>query len=84
MASGSGFATGSVIPASGIYSVSHPPHKLPNEIILIKNEQFPRCAKCDVPVTFMLIRAVHSAYQPVHVYELPVLDDDAAAAEAAS
>jgi hypothetical protein len=78
------FETGSFIPTSGIYSVSHSAHKLPSEVALVKSQQFPRCAKCDVPVTFMLIRAVHSSFHPMHIYELPVLDDEAAAAEAAS
>ena len=86
--SGGRFKTGAVIPASGIYRVAHSAHRLPHEVTLLKGETFPKCQKCSGAVTFTLLRAVQ--YQDVvrefqwrvTLYELPVLDDEAASAEA--
>ena len=76
------FKTGTVIPASGVYSVHHSGHRLPHEVTLLKGEIFPKCQKCADQVTFKLIRAL--TYQTaakdsswrVTLYELPVIDGD--------
>ena len=79
---GGRFKTGTVIPASGIFSVHHEAHRLPHEVTLLKGETFPKCQKCADAVTFKLIRAL--TYQTaakdsswrVTLYELPVIDGD--------
>jgi hypothetical protein len=76
------FKTGTVIPASGIYSVHHLAHRLPHEVTLLKGEIFPKCQKCADAVTFKLVKM--STYQTaardsswrITLYELPVLDGD--------
>lgn len=77
------FKTGAVIPASGIYQVSHSAHRLPHEVTLLRSQTFPKCQKCADAVTFTLVREL--TYQAVirelpwgvTLYELPVLDDAA-------
>jgi hypothetical protein len=77
------FKTGMVIPASGIYGVTHSAHRLPDEVTLLWGETFPRCQKCAGAATFKLIREL--SYQAVirelpsrvTLYELPVMDDAA-------
>jgi len=71
------FTTGAVVPRSGIYSVAHAAHHLPQEIILLSGEAFPRCAKCSDKVRFALIRAARRVfhYNPMKVYELPCLEE---------
>ena len=77
------FKTGAVIPASGIYQVTHSAHRLPHEVTLLRGEIFPKCQKCADAVTFKLAREL--SYQAVirelpwrvTLYELPVLDDAA-------
>jgi hypothetical protein len=81
---GGSFKTGAIIPDSGIYRVSHSAHRLPHEVTLLKGETFPKCQKCAECVTFELIRAmdvVPSSLSRVKLYELPVLEDTAAASE---
>lgn len=80
------FATGSPIPVSGIYSVNHSAHRLPRSVVLTVGDLFPRCSRCADKVTFILIREVKQGVEdgPVRLYELPVIEDDAAEAEAAS
>lgn len=78
------FATGTVIPESGIYQAIHRAHRLPHEVILFAGEKFPRCAKCRDEVTFKLVypakevRADHRSR--VVLNELPELEDDHKAA----
>jgi hypothetical protein len=50
------FSTGELVPASGIYSVAHAPHRLFAEVAMFKGEVFPRCASCSDLVTFRLLR----------------------------
>ena len=77
------FKTGMIIPASGIYEVTHSAHLLPREVTLLRAETFPKCQKCPDAVTFRLIREL--SYQAiirelpwrVTLYELPVIDDAA-------
>lgn len=79
------FKTGAVIPASGIYHVTHSAHRLPDEVTLLRGETFPKCQKCADAVTFKLVREL--SYQAVirelpwrlALYELPVIDDAASA-----
>jgi hypothetical protein len=70
------FRAGSVVPYSGIYRVVHENHRLPHEVILIRGDAFPRCAKCDSAVTFELIQAgsASSLRGAARINELPVLD----------
>jgi hypothetical protein len=74
------FRTGETIPESGIYRVVHREHRLPHEVTLLRNEIFPKCAKCHDDVSFELIRGVAFAEeqqgQQIRLYELPVLDDE--------
>lgn len=71
------FATGSLIPQSGVYQVTHKQHRLPHEVILLAGEQFPRCAKCHDEVTFKLVYAAQENADRGHhvvVHELPVIE----------
>jgi hypothetical protein len=76
------FTTGEVIAETGIYQVIHETHRLPREVILLKDERFPRCARCKGAVAFELINADPSVflYQPLRIFELPVLEEKKAAA----
>jgi hypothetical protein len=77
------FRTDEVVPQSGIYRVRHKKHRLPHEVSLFKDQQFPRCAKCDNAVVFELVRAastetgLRTRYAAqIRLYELPVLDEE--------
>ena len=77
------FRTDEIVPQSGIYTVRHKKHRLPHEVTLFRDQQFPRCAKCHDAVTFELVRAVkmesdgaRGLAAPIRLYELPVLDDE--------
>jgi hypothetical protein len=77
------FRTDEMVPQSGIYKVRHKKHRLPHEVTLFRDQQFPRCAKCQDAVTFELVQAVNTetdgprrSLAPICVYELPVLDDE--------
>ena len=50
------FATDERVPRTGIYAVNHTQHRLPREVPVFAGQVFPRCAKCDNPVSFRLIR----------------------------
>jgi len=52
------FRTDDPFPASGIYSVFHAPHRLESTVALFKSELFPKCSRCNSPVTFEPIRWV--------------------------
>jgi len=73
------FETGAVVPETGIYRVVHASHRLPHEVVILKSERFPRCAKCDGAVLFDLVHAAPELFQHARyrVYELPVLEDEA-------
>lgn len=77
MAKTQNLRTGCIVPDSGIYRVLHPQHSLPKEITLIRNQNFPRCSKCDEPVCFELVRSAPEAESShrfhVALYELPEL-----------
>jgi hypothetical protein len=79
VASSTQFATGSTISQTGIYSVFHVAHRLPKEVFLVKDGVFPRCSRCIDPAIFALVVPSDVFVdKPVHVKELPVMDDDAA------
>jgi hypothetical protein len=44
-----------------------------------------RCAKCDQPVVFALLREATPGFihQPIHLYEIPVLEDEEKTADSA-
>jgi hypothetical protein len=73
------YRTGDTVPETGIYRVTHTPHRLPHEVILLKNERFPRCAKCKNEVIFELAYAAPDLFQiqKHRIYELPVIEGEA-------
>ncbi|MGC2742668.1 MAG: hypothetical protein WA672_05735 [Candidatus Angelobacter sp.] len=80
------FRTDEIVPQSGVYKVRHQKHRLPHEVSLLRDQQFPRCAQCQNAVMFELLRAVPDEaeaeiFSPrICLYELPVLEDDTAKA----
>lgn len=52
------FKPGQAVPASGIYSVEHRPHRLMHKATLVTNMRFPRCKQCGDAVRFTLVRMV--------------------------
>lgn len=50
------FKPGDIVPASGVYTVEHRPHRLMHTATLVANSLFPRCKRCDEAVRFILIR----------------------------
>jgi hypothetical protein len=82
MAKRAAFSTDEIVPQSGIYKVRHKKHRLPHEVILFRDQQFPRCAQCQDAVVFELLRTVTDEVETssrISLYELPVLEDDEAA-----
>lgn len=76
------FRTDEIVPQSGIYRVRHRKHRLPHEVTLLRDQQFPKCAKCQNAVIFELERAVTfteeslGQYPQIRLYELPVFEED--------
>ena len=74
--------TGCTVPESGIYRVSHPQHRLPDEVTLLSNQSFPRCSRCSDPVFYKLVRSApaagtsHGEPFSITLYELPELPSD--------
>lgn len=69
--------TGFTVPSTGIYLVTHSAHRLSKKVFLVKDSVFPRCAKCKEAVLFELAVSTESRVErPVHVQELPVIDDE--------
>jgi hypothetical protein len=69
------FKPGDVAVETGVYRVSHAQHRLPHEVVVLRGDRFPRCAKCTGAVNFELFYSapfVVSSYK----HALPVLDDD--------
>jgi hypothetical protein len=77
------FHTDEIVRQSGIYKVRHRKHRLPHEVTVLRDQRFPRCAQCQNAVIFELVRAVDESdvtfSSRMHLYELPVLEDDEAA-----
>lgn len=76
------FRTGAAVPETGIYRVHHDSHRLPHEVVILKDEIFPRCSKCSEAVHFELAHAAPglSPYGVYRIYELPAIEADATAA----
>ncbi len=72
------YSTGDTVPVTGIYGVTHAGHRLPHEVLILKDERFPRCARCSDSVVFTLIRAVEDTPQGFgyRLFELPVIDSE--------
>jgi hypothetical protein len=51
------FRTGKIVLESGTYRARHRKHRLPHEVTLLRDNTFPRCAKCKEPVIFELLQA---------------------------
>ena len=83
------FATGATVPASGIYLVAHPPHRLSLEVALFKGETFPKCRRCSDAVTFRMFRVfrgldvIEKLSYRVPLYELEAADAEAEPSAAA-
>jgi len=76
------YSTGDLVPATGIYRVTHNLHRLPHEAVLLANERFPKCARCNDEVLFELAYPAPDLL-PTHrnrIYELPIIEDDTSAA----
>ncbi|MGC2698265.1 MAG: hypothetical protein WA738_20950 [Candidatus Angelobacter sp.] len=52
------FRPGDYVPASGVYCVEHPQHRLMHTATLVVHGQFPRCKECGNAVRFNLLRKV--------------------------
>lgn len=79
------YRTGLAIPISGIYLVRHKEHRLPHEVTLLKDEQFPPCAQCDKAVQFELLMGIADVnLSPFRVtlHQIPELEEDSKAAAA--
>jgi hypothetical protein len=79
------FRTGGLIPESGNYRVQHTEHHLPHEVTLLRDQKFPRCAKCNNAVSFDLIQAEGAGSldalgqgRRICLYELPELEEESA------
>jgi hypothetical protein len=76
------FRTDEIVIQSGIYRVRHRKHRLPHEVTLLRDNTFPRCAKCKDPVIFELLQAAKDETDMtgfstrIDLYELPVMDDE--------
>jgi hypothetical protein len=76
------FRTGKIVLESGTYRVRHPKHRLPHEVTLLRDNTFPRCAKCRDSVIFELLQAARNDRSTtglstrIDLYELPVMDDE--------
>lgn len=77
------FRTGQKVPESGIYRVTHQEHRLPHEVTLLKDADFPRCSKCKEAVSFDVVSLaprLDSLRERVTLYELPDLSNESNAA----
>ena len=72
------YRTGDTVPETGVYRVTHTAHRLPHEAVLVRDERFPRCAKCRDEVLFELAYAAPDLFDRFRyrVYELPVAEDE--------
>jgi len=73
------FISGQRVPASGIYQVRHAEHRLPHEVTLLRDQQFPPCARCGTAVHFKVVRliaALDDRSENIVLNVLPVMDDD--------
>ncbi len=75
------FQTGETAPETGIYRVVHVNHRVPHEVVVLKNDRFPACAKCNDAVLFDLVHPAPDLFRRYvrPIFELPVLEDPAVA-----
>jgi hypothetical protein len=52
------YRPGELVPESGVYRVTHAPHRLMHEATLLKGDRFPLCRECKGSVRFELRRAL--------------------------
>lgn len=78
------FETGGIVAETGIYRVIHNAHRLPHEVVILKGDRFPRCAKCKDAVLFDLVHTAPDLFRSwqYHLYELPVIEENASASPA--
>jgi hypothetical protein len=77
------YLSGQKVPSSGIYQVRHKKHRLPHQVTLLRDQQFPPCARCGNAVQFKVIRLVDALDErrgKIILNVLPVIDDDQRAA----
>jgi len=76
------YETGAIVTVTGIYLVMHSAHRLPHEVVAVEGHRFPKCQKCGDSVLFQLLHPAADLFQHMTdiVYELPVIDEDEAAA----
>jgi hypothetical protein len=73
------FISGQRVPASGIYEIRHKKHRLPQEVTLLRDQQFPPCQQCGTAVQFKVVRlvdALDERREKIVLNMLPVMDDD--------
>jgi hypothetical protein len=72
------FHTNDEIPEDGIYYVFHPAHRLIRTVMLCQGDRFPRCSQCADTVIFELMVPVAAPqqYEPMHIFELPMLHEE--------
>ena len=49
-------SSGMQAPATGIYEVTHGPHRLVHQVTIAEAEILPKCRKCGTAVTFELVK----------------------------
>jgi hypothetical protein len=54
------FHTNEFVLANGTYEIFHTQHFLASQVVLFKTERFPKCSRCDFPVTFLLHHEVRA------------------------
>ena len=65
--------SGERVPETGIYRATHNQHRLPHEVVAVKGQVFPKCARCSDSVFFELAYAAPDLFESslTHQYELP-------------
>jgi hypothetical protein len=54
------FRVGEKVPFTGMYRIFHAEHRTSHEVVLLKDQQFPRCSHCGTDVHFELLSKVPS------------------------
>lgn len=52
------YKPGQAVPASGIYTAVHGPHRPQHEVVAIRGEEFPPCRVCKDEVHFYIARSI--------------------------
>jgi hypothetical protein len=59
------FRPGELVPATGIYGVTHYQHRMPHEVFARQGDVFPNCRRCYSRVSFRLVQpAAHLGADP--------------------